>query len=142
MCDELKLSNQLCFPIYFLSKEIINKYRPLLEKLELTYPQYLVLMVLWEHKKLNVRNIGELLHLDSGTLTPLLKRLEAKDVVKRERSKEDERIVEISLTEKGIALKENASCIPNQLLAQVELTTEEINQLKIIANKIIKSLEK
>ena len=82
MEDYLKISNQLCFPIYALSKEITNQYRPLLEKLNLTYPQYLVMLVLWEHQKLSVKAIGEKLHLDSGTLTPLLKRLEIKEIVK------------------------------------------------------------
>jgi len=142
MEDLLKISNQLCFPIYALSKEITNQYRPFLDKLDLTYPQYLVLMVLWEHKKLNVCEIGKILRLDSGTLTPLLKRLEAKQIVKRERSKQDERIVEVSLTEKGIALEEDAVCIPVQLMEKVQLSAEEILQFKTIINKIINTIEK
>lgn len=142
MEDLLKISNQLCFPIYALSKEITNQYRPFLDKLDLTYPQYLVLMVLWEHKKLNVCEIGKILRLDSGTLTPLLKRLEAKQIVKRERSKQDERIVEVSLTEKGIALEEDAVCIPVQLMEKVQLSAEEILQFKTIINKIIHTIEK
>ncbi|RRJ92808.1 MarR family transcriptional regulator [Paenimyroides tangerinum] len=142
MEDLLKISNQLCFPIYALSKEITNQYRPLLEKLDLTYPQYLVLMVLWEHQKLNVCEIGKILRLDSGTLTPLLKRLEAKQIVKRERSKQDERIVDVSLTEKGIALEEDAVCIPVQLMEKVQLSPEEILQFKTIINKIFNTIEK
>lgn len=142
MEDLLKISNQLCFPIYALSKEITNQYRPFLDKLDLTYPQYLVLMVLWEHKKLNVCEIGKILRLDSGTLTPLLKRLEAKQIVKRERSKQDERIVEVSLTKKGIALEEDAVCIPVQLMEKVQLSAEEILQFKTIINKIIHTIEK
>lgn len=142
MEDLLKISNQLCFPIYALSKEITNQYRPLLEKLDLTYPQYLVLMVLWEHQKLNVCEIGKILRLDSGTLTPLLKRLEAKQIVKRERSKQDERIVDVSLTEKGIALEEDAVCIPVQLMEKVQLSAEEILQFKTIINKIFNTIEK
>lgn len=142
MEDLLKISNQLCFPIYALSKEITNQYRPLLEKLDLTYPQYLVLMVLWEHQKLNVCEIGKILRLDSGTLTPLLKRLEAKQIVIRERSKQDERIVDVSLTEKGIALEEDAVCIPVQLMEKVQLSAEEILQFKTIINKILNTIEK
>ena len=142
MEDLLKISNQLCFPIYSLSKEITNQYRPILEKLDITYPQYLVLMVLWEKQKLSVREIGEILYLDSGTLTPLLKRLESKDIVKRERSKQDERIVEISLTEKGKALEKEASCVPLQLLEKIKLPKEELQQFKIIINKILNSIEK
>lgn len=142
MEDLLKISNQLCFPIYALSKEITNQYRPLLEKLDLTYPQYLVLMVLWEHQKLNVCEIGKILRLDSGTLTPLLKRLEAKQIVIRERSKQDERIVDVSLTEKGIALEDDAVCIPVQLMEKVQLSAEEILQFKTIINKIFNTIEK
>jgi len=142
MEDYLKISNQLCFPIYALSKEITNQYRPLLEKLDLTYPQYLVMLVLWEHQKLSVKEIGEKLHLDSGTLTPLLKRLEIKEIVKRERCKQDERIVDVSLTEKGNALKSDAACVPVQLLEKVQLSAIEIEQLKIIINKIFNTIEK
>ena len=142
MEDLLKISNQLCFPIYALSKEITNQYRPFLDKLDLTYPQYLVLMVLWEHQKLNVCEIGKILRLDSGTLTPLLKRLEVKQIVKRERSKQDERIVDVSLTEKGIALEDDAVCIPVQLMEKVQLSAEEILQFKTIINKILNTIEK
>lgn len=136
----LKLSNQVCFPIYILSKEIINMYRPLLADLDITYPQYLVLMVLWEHKRLNVSEIGALLHLDSGTLTPLLKRLESKDIVIRKRSVDDERIVEIALTDKGIALREKATCIPSQLMDKIDLSKEEQELLKQTIHKIFNSV--
>lgn len=142
MSDYLKLSQQLCFPIYHLSKEITNAYRPMLEQLDVTYPQYLVLMVLWEHGTLSVKQIGEQLHLDSGTLTPLLKRLQVKEMVERSRSIKDERIVEISLTEKGNTLEEKASCIPLQLMEQVQLSTEEQEQLKSIINKILNNIQK
>jgi len=141
MKEILKLSNQLCFPIYSLSKEISNAYRPLLESLDVTYPQYLVLLVLWEYKKLNVREIGELLHLDSGTLTPLLKRLEAKSLVNRNRSSIDERIVEISLTHKGASLEESAECIPEQLKEKSSLTDQEQIQLTHIINKILNTIK-
>ena len=142
MKELLKLSNQLCFPIYSLSKEICNAYRPLLDSLDVTYPQYLVMLVLWEHKKLNVREIGALLGLDSGTLTPLLKRLETKAMVQRKRSAIDERIVEVSLTAKGASLEDKAVCIPGQMLEKVALTTEEQIQFKKIINKILNTITK
>lgn len=142
MEELLKLSNQLCFPIYSLSKEINNLYRPLLERIDVTYSQYLVLLVLWEHEKLNVREIGELLHLDSGTLTPLLKRLEAKDIVIRKRSNSDERVVEVSLTTKGLAMKDKASCIPGQMIEKVKLTIEEQEQFTQIISKILNTITK
>lgn len=140
MEDLLKLSNQICFPIYALSKEITNMYRPLLDKLDLTYPQYLVMMVLWEHEFLSVGQIGELLRLDTGTLTPLLKRLEGKELVLRRRSTIDERIVTVSLTDKGKGLKNEASCVPVELLSKVNLPAEELKQLKEIISKILNNI--
>lgn len=115
-------------------------YRPLLDKLDLTYPQYLVMMVLWEQEFLSVGQIGELLKLDTGTLTPLLKRLELKELVLRRRSNLDERIVVVSLTDKGRALKTEASCVPVELLSKVNLPVEELNQLKNIINKILNTI--
>lgn len=141
MNENLKLSNQLCFPIYCLSKEIISAYRPFLEAMDITYSQYLVLIVLWEFEQLSVKEIGEKLDLDSGTLTPLLKRLETKNIVTRNRSTEDERMVLIALTSKGIELREKATCIPQQLMNQVQLTNEEQTQLKTIINKILQNLK-
>lgn len=141
MENQIKLSNQLCFQIYNLSKEMVGLYRPLLEDLDITYPQYLVMLVLWEHQKINVKEIGMLLNLDSGTLTPLLKRLEAKQLVLRERSKKDERIVEISLTEKGEKYKEKALCIPDKLISKINLNKDEQIQFKQLINKISKSLK-
>ncbi len=141
MENQIKLSNQLCFQIYNLSKEMVGLYRPLLEDLDITYPQYLVMLVLWEHQKINVKEIGMLLNLDSGTLTPLLKRLEAKQLDLRERSKKDERIVEISLTEKGEKYKEKALCIPDKLISKINLNKDEQIQFKQLINKISKSLK-
>ena len=141
MEDQIKLSNQLCFQIYNLSKEITGLYRPLLEDLDITYPQYLVMLVLWEYQKMNVKEIGKLLNLDSGTLTPLLKRLETKQLVLRERSKKDERIGEISLTEKGERYKEKAFCIPDKLISKINLNQDEKTQFKQLINKISKSLK-
>lgn len=138
MSCKLKLSNQKCFPIYLLSKEIVNMYRPILEEFDLTYPQYLVLMVLWEKQPQSVSQLGDELHLDSGTLTPLLKRLEQKEIIKRQRAVSDERIVEISLTEKGMELREKAEVIPQRITEKINITQEEAETLRKIINKIIK----
>ena len=138
MKDQLLLSEQVCFPVYAFAKEIINQYRPLLDELDLTYPQYLVMLVLWEHEEQSVNHLGEKLKLDSGTLTPLLKRLELKGFVTRNRSKVDERIVLIALTEKGKDLKEIASCIPNKLMQAMDVSLEDLTVLKNIISKISK----
>lgn len=137
MKDQLQISQQVCFPVYVFAKEIISQYRPILDELELTYPQYLVMLVLWEHDKQTVNQLGEKLKLDSGTLTPLLKRMEHKEFVSRVRSKVDERSVNISLTEKGKALREKASCIPNQLMQSMGVSEEDLLILKNIITKIL-----
>lgn len=130
------LSQQVCFPIYALAKEIINQYRPLLDAIELTYPQYLVMLVLWEFESQTVNQLGEKLKLDSGTLTPLLKRMEAKLLVTRTRSSSDERIVNIALTQNGKALQIKAANIPAQLIEAMNVTVEELQELKNIISKI------
>lgn len=134
----LKLDNQFCFPVYALSREIIQLYRKFLDELDITYPQYLVLMVLWQHDKQTVNQLGDKLLLDSGTLTPLLKRLEQKALVNRNRSKADERVVEISLTAAGTQLKEKARCIPKEMFDLLGITLEEMEMLKSIAHKVLK----
>ena len=134
----LHLSEQVCLPVYSLAKEIINQYRPFLDELELTYPQYLVMLVLWEFEQQTVNQIGEKLQLDSGTLTPLLKRMELKDFVTRIRSSVDERIVNISLTEKGNDLKIKAACIPTKMMESMDLSMEDLIVLKNIISKISK----
>ena len=106
--DVLKLENQLCFPLYACSKEIVRKYKPFLDEIDLTYTQYISMMVLWEHKAMNVKQMGEYLYLDSGTLTPVLKKLEQKGYVTRQRDESDERILNVTITEKGEKLKEKA----------------------------------
>ena len=130
------LSQQVCFPIYAFAKEIINQYRPLLDAIELTYPQYLVMLVLWEFESQTVNQLGEKLKLDSGTLTPLLKRMEAKLLLTRTRSTSDERIVNIALTQNGKALQIKASNIPTQLIEAMNVTVEELQELKNIISKI------
>jgi len=136
MKDHLHLNEQLCFPVYVFAKEIINQYRPLLDELELTYPQYLVMLVLWEQDKQTVNQLGEKLKLDSGTLTPLLKRMEQKEFVSRVRSTIDERSVNISLTEKGRSLREQAQAIPEKMVASMGISTEDLESLKNIIHKI------
>lgn len=123
----LKLENQLCFPLYACSREMIKQYKPYLDRIGLTYTQYITMMVLWEKESLNVKELGSMLYLDSGTLTPLLKKLEAKGYVSRCRCKEDERNLIICITEKGDALKEKAAKIPKEMICKfVNLTEEEI----------------
>lgn len=113
--DCLKLENQLCFPLYAASKEVIRKYKPFLDKLNITYTQYITLLVLWENNDMNVKELGEKIFLDSGTLTPLLKNLEKKGYIIRTRNKNDERNLVVSLTKKGKNLKDDAVNIPNQI---------------------------
>lgn len=137
MKENLKLENQLCFPIYALSRQITALYRPYLDKLGLTYPQYLVLMVLWEQNSTTVKKLGELLLLDSGTLTPLLKRMEANKLLKRSRSGEDERVVEIRITDKGKALEKEAEAIPPLMKQHLSMTDEQLEQIREQVNKIL-----
>lgn len=123
--DNLKLENQLCFPLYACSKEIVRRYKPLLDKLDLTYTQYIVMMVMWEQKQINVTSLGNMLFLDSGTLTPLLKKLESKGYISRTRDQKDERNVIITIESKGIKLKEKAKNIPEEISKCVNLTEDE-----------------
>ena len=126
----LLLSNQLCFAVYSTAHAFNRVYKPLLDRLGLTYPQYLVMLVLWERDGIPVKEIGERLFLDSGTLTPLLKRLEAAQLVKRTRSTEDERQVLIALTSQGHALKEKARAVPQSILAASDCSVSELIAMK------------
>ena len=137
--DCLKLENQICFPLYASSNLVIKRYKPLLDNLKLTYTQYITMMVLWEHKQINVKNLGEKLFLDSGTLTPLLKKLESKGYVKRERSKDDERNLIVSITEEGEKLKEKALKIPEKMCESVRLSKEEFEGLYNVLYKLLNS---
>ncbi len=128
--DSLLLDRQLCFALYAASRAVVGAYTPLLEPLGLTYPQYLTLLVLWERDGLRVSQIGERLRLDSGTLTPLLKRLAAQGLVERRRSAEDERAVEIFLTPEGRVLRERAARLPETLACQTDLPPKEIEGLR------------
>ena len=139
--DSLKLKNQLCFPIYLCSKEIIRKYTPYLNKLNLTYTQYIVMMYLWENKETNVKELGKTLLLDSNTLTPLLKKLEQKQYIKRIKSEIDERNLIISLTKKGQELKDKALEIPKQIGKCINLEKEETIILYKTLYKILENIE-
>ena len=135
--DCLKLENQLCFPLYACSKEIVRKYKPFLDKLDLTYTQYIVMMVLWEKKKINVKNLGKYLLLDSGTLTPVLKKLESKEYIIRKRFESDERNLIISITKKGSELKNKAKNIPIEMGNCINLSKEDSENLYRILYKIL-----
>ncbi|KFF00772.1 MarR family transcriptional regulator [Chryseobacterium formosense] len=137
-----KLENQICFPLYVIAKEITGLYRPFLDELEITYPQYLVMMILWENDGLSVNCIGEKLYLDSGTLTPLLKRLEAKGFIQRKRKKEDERVVEVFITESGKALQKKACEIPQKIHNKIDISKEDWIALKESIQKILSKIEK
>ena len=137
--DCLKLKSQLCFPLYACSKEIIRKYKPFLDKFDLTYTQYITMMALWENESMNVRELGLVLFLDSGTLTPVLKKLESKGYLERKRSKEDERNLIVTVTEKGWKLREEALSIPESMSSCVNLEPEEASELYRLLYKVLGS---
>ena len=138
--DALKLENQICFPLYACAKEIVRKYKPFLDEIDLTYTQYITMMVLWDKKQMNVKTLGEYLYLDSGTLTPVLKKLEAKNFIRRSRDKEDERNLCVSITDEGEMLKEKAAGIPDKISHCVNLTKEEAEQLYTLLYKTLADL--
>lgn len=139
--DSLKLSNQLCFPLYACAREVMKRYTPYLDELDLTYTQYVAMMVLWERKNVTVKDAGILLHLDSGTLTPLFKRLEEKGLVSRSRSLADERSLIVTITAAGEALRERAVDIPSKMAACNALTAEESRQLYRLLYKLLDEME-
>lgn len=136
--EMLKLKNQLCFPLYACSKEIIRKYKPFLDEIGLTYTQYIAMMVLWEKTSVNVKELGKELFLDSGTLTPMLKSMEKSGLISRKRSSEDERITIVTITEYGISLKDKAKDIPLKMGECVNLSNEEAKVLYTILYKMLK----
>lgn len=135
--DTLKLENQLCFPLYAASREVIKHYHPYLTQLGLTYTQYIAMMVLWADRRISVKELGRKLFLDSGTLTPVLKSLEEKGYVNRRRSSEDERVLIVEITDEGEALKERAVSIPEKIAGCVKLDTEEAIQLYQLLYKVL-----
>ena len=139
--DRLQLKNQLCFPLYACARETVKLYKPYLDVLDLTYTQYITMLVLWEEKVVSVKALGERLYLDSGTLTPLLKKLEAKGLILRRRSQTDERILNVSLTKAGERLQAKAMEIPQDLGNTVNLDQQEIQQLYSLLYKLLGGLE-
>lgn len=135
--DPLKLENQLCFPLYAAAKEVVRRYRPFLDPLGLTYTQYIAMMVLWEYKEITVSKMGKLLMLDSGTLTPMLKKMEVSGLLTRRRSKQDERELIVTITQKGSDLRKEAVKIPEKMASCVALDIEEAVQLKTLLSKLI-----
>jgi len=140
--EELKLEKQICFPLYACAKEVVKQYRPFLEPMNLTYTQYLAMMVFWEERKINVKELGEKLYLDSGTLTPVLKSLEQKGYVRRYRSTEDERVLLVEITEEGDALREQAKDIPQKITDCINMDSQEIVELYGLLQRILEELSK
>ena len=139
--DVLKLDNQLCFPLYAVSKEIVRRYTPFLNEIDLTYTQYIAMMVMWEHREMSVKELGKKLLLDSGTLTPLLKTLEKKELVTRVRSREDERFLVVSITDKGMKLREKAVDIPARIGGCVQLSKEDAVQSYATLRKLLSQFD-
>lgn len=139
--EMLKLENQICFPLYACSKEIVKRYTPLLTEIDLTYTQYITMLVLWEHRAMNVKELGKYLYLDSGTLTPVLKKLEQKGFVTRKRDVRDERVLNVAVTEEGMVLREKALEIPVKVGGCVNLEMEEALLLQKVLQKMLKNFE-
>ena len=139
--EALKIENQLCFPLYACSREIIKQYKPFLDELDLTYTQYIAMMILWEKKSVTVKEMGQCLYLDSGTLTPLLKKLESKGFLTRTRSVKDERNLIVTITDAGEKLKEKAVSVPAQVAQCTTLEPEEAAMLYRILYKMLGQLD-
>ncbi|MCR5324608.1 MAG: MarR family transcriptional regulator [Lachnospiraceae bacterium] len=140
--DPLRLENQLCFPLYVCAKEIVRRYKPHLDKLDLTYTQYITMMVLWDIKSVTVKELGDRLYLDSGTLTPVLKKLESKGYITRERSEKDERNLIVTITEDGKALKAKAACIPGKMSSCARLSPDEAKTLYDLLYKLLGNMDR
>lgn len=139
--ESLKLKHQVCFPLYAASNFVIRQYKPLLDKLNLTYTQYITMMCLWENKEMNVKELGKILYLDSGTLTPLLKKLEQKGYITRQRSTEDERSLIVRITKEGQALADQALAIPEELKKCIKVSKEDMVTLYNLLYKVLSSNE-
>jgi len=139
--EKIKLENQICFPLYALSREVIKLYKPLLDKFNLTYTQYITMLVIWEEEKILFKELGQRLHLDSGTLTPVVKKLESMGLIIKYRNKEDDRIVTIELTEKGRLLKDDVIEVPENLYCKFKGKDEEtLLTLKKVLDQLLKSI--
>src|SRR5690554_2280981 len=140
--EALKLENQLCFSLYAISREVIKLYKPLLEPFGITYTQYITMMVIWEEEKINFKELGNRLHLDSGTLTPVLKKLESKGFIIKYRNKDDDRVVTVELTDKGRELKEKAVEVPYKIYSCYNGDKETLMMLKKLLDELLNSSEK
>ena len=138
--EKMKLDNQLCFSLYAASREVIKTYKPQLDKYGLTYTQYIAMLVVWEYEKITVKEMGQKLHLDSGTLTPVLKKLESMGLIIKYRSKEDDRVVIVELTETGRKLKDEAITVPERVFCQFKISEEDAVQFKYYLDKIYSSI--
>ena len=139
--ENLRLKNQLCFPLYACAKEMTRRYKPFLDKIDLTYTQYIAMMVLWEEEQTSVKDLGNALMLDSGTLTPLLKKMEQKGLLTRQRAKIDERVLIVTLTDKGRSLKDEALNVPSEMGMCVGLSPEESRLLYHLLYKVLNNIE-
>ena len=139
--EALRLDNQLCFPLYACAKEIVRRYKPFLDEIDLTYPQYIVMMVLWEEREINGKELGSRLYLDSGTLTPVLKRLEQKGLITRQRDDKDERVLIVSITKEGDELKDKAVEIPVKMAGCVSLEPQDAAELYRLLHKLLAGFE-
>ncbi len=139
--EALKLDNQLCFPLYACAKEIVRRYKPFLDEIDLTYTQYIAMMVLWEEREINVKELGSRLYLDSGTLTPVLKRLEQKGLITRQRDDKDERVLIVSITKEGDELKDKAVEIPVKMAGCVSLEPQDAAELYRLLHKLLAGFE-
>lgn len=139
--DDLKLENQLCFSLYATSREVIKLYKPFLDKFNLTYTQYIAMLVLWEYEKSTVKEIGKKLHLDSGTLTPLLKKMESMELIRRYRDINDDRVVIVELSEKGRRLKYDITSVPKDIACKINLEKNEIKRLKDELDNLLEKLK-
>jgi MarR family transcriptional regulator, organic hydroperoxide resistance regulator len=138
--EMIKLDNQLCFSFYAISREIIKLYKPILDKFNLTYTQYITMLVLWEEEEINFKRLGERLHLDSGTLTPVVKKLEAMDLITKYRTKEDDRVVVVKLTEKGKVLKDDITEVPKELACKIAIEENQYLELKESLKSVLEKL--
>ena len=136
----LRLDNQLCFPLYAAAKEVVRRYKPLLDELDLTYTQYIAMMVMWEERETNVRDLGARLYLDSGTLTPLLRKLEEKGYIARHRAERDGRELRVSVTDEGLALRERALSVPREMASCVRIPLADAAELRRILDELLAAL--
>ncbi len=140
--DKIKLENQICFPLYALSREVIKLYKPILDKYNLTYTQYVTMLVIWEEEKIAFKELGKRLHLDSGTLTPVVNKLASMELLIKYRSKEDDRVVTVEITDKGRERKKDILEVPDKMFCNFKGNHEDIIMLKKYLDKVLKEVDK